>query len=209
MGRRSGRGRLSSIELLPADAEPIVAWAMQELRARKHTQVDILDKFNVKLRKLAVEREEAWTAAGRTGKERPEPIQPISLSAFNRYAIRLATTARRLEETRAIAAALTERLEPGDTDDLTVMVAEAIKTLVFEILESAHGGQVDTKGAMELARALQAAASAQSISSERRRKVEKDFADKAAKAIDQVGKAKGLTAETVEAIKAQVLGVGP
>ena len=149
MGRRSGRGRLSSIELLPADAEPIVAWAMQELRLRKHTQVDILNEFNVKLRKLAVEI--------------GEPVAPISLSAFNRYAIRLASTARRLEETRAIASALTERLEPGDTDDLTVMVAEAIKTLVFEILESSEDGSVDTKGAMELARALQAAASAQSI----------------------------------------------
>lgn len=194
MGRRSGRGRLSSIELLPAEAEPIVAWAMQELRNRDHHQTDILDEFNKRLKHLALDM--------------GEPIAPISRSAFNRYTLRLATTARRLEETRAIAGALTERLQPGDTDDLTVMVAEAIKTLVFEILESSEDGTVDTKGAMELARALQAAASAQSISSERRRKVQKEFDEKAAKAIDQVGKEKGLSGETVEAIKAQVLGVG-
>lgn len=197
MARRSGRGRLSSIELLPADAEPIVAWAMQELRARKHTQVDILDKFNLKLRGLAAD----------LGIE----IAPISLSAFNRYAIRLAGIARRLEETREIAGALTERLQPGDTDDLTVMVAETIKTLVFELLEAGTDRRgaptIDTKGAMELARALHAAASAQSVSSARRQKVEQDFAARAAKAVDQVAKAKGLTADTVETIKAQILGV--
>src|SRR5688572_17965119 len=122
MARRSGRGRLSSIELLPVEAEPVVAWAMQELRARKHTQVDILDEFNKRLRAVAVEI--------------GTPIAPVSLSAFNRYAIRLASIARRLEETREIAGALTERLQPGDADDLTVMVAETIKTLVFELLEA-------------------------------------------------------------------------
>ena len=194
MPRRQGRGQLSSIELLPPEAELIVAWAMQELRARKHTQLDILDEFNKRLRSLAVEID--------------RPIEPISRSAFNRAAIRLATTARRLEETRAIAAVLTERLEPGETDDLTVMVAETIKTLVFEILEGAEDGAIDPKGAMELARALQAATSAQSISSSRRRQVQADFDRKASKAIDDAGKAKGLSAETVEAIKAKVLGVG-
>jgi hypothetical protein len=197
MTRRTGRGRLASIELLPEEAEPIVAWAMAELRARKHTQLDILDKFNVQLRKLAVELD--------------RPIEPISLSAFNRYALRMATMARRLEETREIAGALTERLQPGDTDDLTIMVAETIKTLVFEILESSTDKKgrltIDTKGAMELANALRAAAAAQSISSDRRAKVEKELAEKAGKAIDQVAKEKGLTAETVEAIKAKVLGV--
>ena len=140
-----------------------------------------------------------------------EPIAPISRSAFNRYTLRLAATARRLEETRAIAGALTERLQPGDADDLTVMVAETIKTLVFEILEGSAeddaAKKIDPKGAMELARALQSAVSAQSVSSKRRREVEKDFADKAAKAIDKVGKAKGLSEATVEDIKRQVLGV--
>lgn len=197
MSRRTGRGRLSSIELLPPEAEPIVAWAMGELRARKHTQLDILDEFNKRLRKLAAETEIA--------------IEPISLSAFNRHALRLATTARRLEETRSIAAALTERLEPGDADDLTVMIAETIKTLIFEILEAGVDKKgrpaIDPKGAMELARALHSAASAQAVSSARRTKVEKEFAAKAAAAIDSVAKAKGLTAETVSDIKAQILGV--
>ena len=185
---QKGRGRLSSIDLLPEEAEPIVAWAMGELRTRKRLQIDIHAEFNRQLAALNLD------------------LDPISLSAFNRYSIRLASIARRLEETREIATALTERLGAGEADDLTVMVAECIKTLIFELLEDS--GTLDPKGAMELARALQSAVSAQNVSSERRRRVEAEFAAKASRAVDQVAKAKGLTSETVEVIKAQILGVG-
>src|SRR3990167_9509359 len=125
MARRKGRGRLSSIELLPPDAELIVAWAMGELRDRKRHQVEILAEFNERLQALA--------------KETGLVVPPISRTAFNRYTLRLASTARRLEETHEIASAITERLQPGESDDLTVMVAETLKTLIFEILEGAAG----------------------------------------------------------------------
>ena len=35
---RKGRGRLSGIELLPAEASPVIAWAANELRSRDRTQ---------------------------------------------------------------------------------------------------------------------------------------------------------------------------
>lgn len=185
--RRQGRGRLSSIDLLPEEADGVVAWAWAELNERKRTQVEIHAEFNEKLAELGIE--------------------PISLAAFNRYTLRLAATARRLEETRQIAAAVTERLGPGEADELTIMVAEAIKTLVFELLERGGEGGIDPKGAMELARALQSAVSAQSVSSRRRREVQDEFNKKTAKAVDEVARAKGLTADTVEAIKAKILGI--
>jgi hypothetical protein len=195
MARRHGRGRLSSIELLPDDAAPIVAWARRELVLRKRHQIDILAEFNEKLRQLSAE----------IGVD----IQPISLSAFNRTAIGIATEARRFAERREIVGALADQTEPADVDNLTVITAEALKMLVYETLEIAAGvpGAIDTKGTMELARALQAATSAQSVSAERKRKADKEFADRAAKAVDQVAKKKGLSAETVEAIKAKILGV--
>lgn len=183
--RRTGRGRLSSIERLPPEAADAVAWAYGALRESPMHQTEILEEFN----RLLAEIGEG----------------PISRSAFNRHSLRLAADARRLEDTRKIAAALTERLEAGDSDDLTVMVAETIKTLVFELLEAGGEAGFSPKQAMELARALSAAASAQSVSSERRRKAEKELADKAAKAVDAVAKEKGLTADTVEAIKARIL----
>ena len=60
---------------------------------------------------------------------------------------------------------------------------------------------------MNLANALRAATQAQGVSTTRREKVEKKFAADVGKAVETVARAKGLTAETVEAIKAQVLGV--
>jgi hypothetical protein len=62
-------------------------------------------------------------------------------------------------------------------------------------------------GAMQLATALKMATQAQSVSSDRRTKVAKEFKADVDKAVDTVAKAKGMSAETADAIKAQILGV--
>ena len=193
MARRAGRGRLSTIELLPPEAQPIVAWAFGELRARERHQIDIHAEFNDRLAALA--------------RESGRPIKPISLSAFNRQSIRLAAQARWLQESAAIANAMAERRLPGDIDNLTLLASQTIKTLAYEVMEAGGEQGFTPKETMELARALHAAVSAENVSAARRARVEKEFAATAAKALDQVGKAKGLSAETVEDIKAKILGV--
>jgi len=160
--RSNRRNRLSSIDLLPPEAEPDVVWAVDALREGNRLQKDILDHFNARLADRG--------------------IGPVSASAFNRFAVRKAMAFRRLSEVREIAGALTKSMEPESADELTVTVAETIKTLVFEILEG--GKSIDTKGAMELARALQSAVSAQKISAERRRKIEEDIKARLSKAVD-------------------------
>jgi hypothetical protein len=60
---------------------------------------------------------------------------------------------------------------------------------------------------MQLAAALKSAMQAQSVSTARRQKVESAFAKDVEKAVDTVARQKGMTAETAEAIKAQILGV--
>lgn len=193
--RQRGRGRLSSIELLPPEAAGIVFWAAQELARRERTQLDIYQDF--------VDQCEALQAEHRGELDFGIP----SFSSFNRYALRRAALARRLEESREVAAVLADRFDAQGSDDLTRIAAEAIKTLVFEIVTSAGEAGIDTKGAMELARALQSAAQAQGISTARRQKLDAEFAAGVGKAVDAVAKTKGLTAETAEAIKAQILGV--
>ena len=192
---RKGRGWLSAIELLPAEASPIIAWAADELRSRERTQTEIYEEFTLKLEEL--EREHRGEL---------EFTVP-SFSAFNRHAIKLATLSRRLDETREITGVLAEKFDAKASDDLTVIAAEAIKTLVFEVLTAAGESGVDPKGAMNLANALRAATQAQGVSTTRREKVEKQFAADVGKAVESVARAKGLTAETVDAIKEQVLGV--
>jgi len=184
---RQGRGRLSTIDLLPEEAQPDIIWAMDELRKRDRLQKDILEEFN--------------------GRLADKGIGSISSSAFNRHSIKLAATARRVEDTREITKVLTEKLEPGDTDDLTIMVAELIKTLVFELLQNAGEAGLAPKQAMEMARAIQAAASAQNISADRRRKHETEMASKVGAAVDKVAEAAGLTDKRAEEIRNKVLGV--
>lgn len=191
----AGRGRLSGIELLPREADPIIAWAAGELRNRERTQLDIYQEFYAQLEALKREH-------------RGELDFAIpSFSAFNRHSIKLATLSRRIDETREIAGALADKFDAGASDNLTVIAAEAIKTLIFEILTAAGEHGVDPKGAMNLANALRAAAQAQGVSTARRQKVEAEFAKDVEKAVDVVARQKGMTAETAEAIKAQILGV--
>ncbi|MFH1796279.1 MAG: DUF3486 family protein [Pseudomonadota bacterium] len=167
----------------------------QALRDRDRTQLDIYEEFF-----------NALNALKRDHRGELEFAIP-SFSAFNRYSIKLATLTRRLEETREIAAAISKRFDAEASDDMTLIAAEAIKTLVFELLTNAGEAGIDPKGAVNLAGALYRANQAQGVSSARRTKVEKEFKEGVETAVDTVVREKGMTAETAEAIKAKILGV--
>ncbi len=194
-GKDAGRGWLSAWDKLPKECGPIVEWAKDQLRDRDKTQTEIYEEFYLKMEALRKEYR------GELDFDIP------SFTAFNRQSIKLAALTRRLDDARMIYAALAVDYDPKSSDDLTIIAAEAIKTLVFEVTLATGEAGIDPKGAKELANALYAAAKAQSVSSARRTKVEKDFADGVAKAVDTVAKLKGLTAETAEAIKEMVLGI--
>lgn len=195
MAERRGRGRLNAFEQLPEECDPIIARAAEALRDRERTQLEIYEEFFDACQRLQAESHGELT------------FSIPSKSAFNRYSIRLATMTRRLEETREIAGAIAKRFNAEASDDLTLIAAEAIKTLVWEVLTAAGEHGVDPKGAVNLANALRAAVQAQGISTKRRQQVEADFAEKAKQAVGAAAKAKGLSAETAETILSQILGV--
>ncbi|WP_428429523.1 DUF3486 family protein [Pararhizobium sp.] len=189
------RGRLTGIEMLPEACAPIVAWAAGELQNRERSQTEIYKDFVSKLEGLAQEY--------RGELEFTIP----SFTAFNRYSIKLATLTQRLNDTREIAATLADKFDAKASDDLTLIAAEAIKTLIFELLTNAGEAGIDAKGAMSLANALRSATQAQGASTARRQKVEKEFGEKVTEAVQAVAKAKGMSAETSDAILGQILGV--
>jgi len=188
------RGRLSAIDLMPPEADGIISWAAAELGLRERTQTDIYAEFVGKCEELMAEH--------RGELEFAIP----AFSSFNRYSIRLARLTRRLDETRQIVSALSASFDAKDSDDLTIMTAETIKALVLHMLGDGADG-IAPKDAMLLATAFKSAAQAQSISTDRRRKVENEFESRIGAAVETVARAKGLTVETAEAIKAQILGV--
>lgn len=192
-----GRGRLSSIDLLPREVDDIVAWAADELSNRDRTQADIYDEFVARLEDRKAE------FGGDLDFEIP------GLRSFNRHAMRLAKLGRMLDQTREIVTVLASKFDPKKSDEMTVVAAETIKALVLHMIQ-ASAGELDIKASknlMELASAFRSAAQAQSVSSDRRRKAEAEFEEKVKEAVSTVAKVKGLSAETVEAIQAQVLGV--
>lgn len=193
------RGRLSEIDKLPEWADEAKLWAFEQLKRRKKSQLDILDDFNRRLRTAAL------------GEGITEPPQ-ISRSAFNRTALRIATLGRRLEETREIAAVLAPKLDQAADASVTLMVAETIKTLINEMLSNAGNLKADGATAemlMNTARALTAAEQAKKLSSDNRRKIETELKESAAKAVDEVAKKDGLSADVVNKIKATILGIQP
>jgi hypothetical protein len=188
------RGRLSGFDLLPPEAEGILSWAAQELGERKRTQTDIYAEFVTRCEELMAER--------------PGELEFAipAFSSFHRHTVRLARLTRRLDETRAIVAAIADKFDAKESDDLTVMTAETIKSLVLHML-SEHDEKVDPLAAMQLATAFKSAVQAQAISTDRRAKAEAAFKAQVTEAVDKVARAKGMTAETAEAVKAQILGV--
>lgn len=185
--RREGRGHLSTIDRLPEEAESAIVWANEQLRARKLPSAAILAEFNERLADLG--------------------LPPISKSAWGRYAMRKALQFRRLDEVQRMGGELARSMEARAPDEVTVAVAEMLKVAAFEILEE---GEVSTAGIMQLARALQAAVSAQKTSAEYRERLEQEVQARLAEAAAKIGKLekKGVSPEAIAAINKALLGGG-
>lgn len=194
---RRGRGRLSAIEKLPPEAGEIVVWANRELAKRARDQIDIYQEFYLKLEKLMAESHGELEFA------------IPSKSAFNRHSIAQAILRQRLDLARAMGGALSQDFDAEASDNLTLIASEALKTLVFEITVQAGEAGMAPKEAKYLADALRSALQAQGVSTLRRQRVAETFERGVTEAVDQVARIRGLTAETAEAIKAQILGVKP
>lgn len=188
---RQGRGRLNSVELLPEHADEAVQWALEALSDRALPATAILDEFNARLAALD-------PACG-----------PISKSAFNRFGLRFAAQARRLREAREAAAALAERLDDMPAGDVGLMLGETIKALINDVLldHMVDGTSPTMKDLREAADAVYRLENARKNNAEVAEKARAAVMKTAARAVEEAGALRGLTAETVNAIKAGILGV--
>jgi len=186
-----GRGRLSSIDLLPEEAQPCVSAALAALSERKRTQEDIRRELNECLAKLG--------------------LGPISRSTFNRKALQIAAVGRQLQQAREVAAVMAEKLSDLPEGDIGLLLIEALKTLIYDVIMNealaAEGGRAGLKMFSQAADAIMRLERARKTNAETRRLALREFAQAAEEAVERAGREAGLSAEAVAQIRREVLGV--
>ena len=187
-GQRKGRGRLSSLEMLPEEADGDLLWLHDELRASKRPQTAIRRDFNARLADRG--------------------IAPISTGTFNRYTVRKAREWREYDERQRLARDLVETMGPDGADKMSVAVSERVKMAVDHLLSE---GGLGPKEVAALARANRAAVAAQKDAIELRRTLEDEQQRKleeVAEAVQDVAQKAGITEDTMAEINRRILGGG-
>jgi len=199
--RPNGRGQLSSIDLLPEEADEAIAWANAQLRERSMPQQEILRQFNAQLADLGA--------------------APITRSAFSRHSVRLAIELRKMEASRQLMDLVLSRMEPGESSDSTIAATELLKYRIMEQVMAED--EPDPKLLLNATLALQrlSATNAREAAVQRRDKLDqqeeaaraaeqakREQADaEAAEKVDRIGKEAGLSAEHLASIRKGVLGL--
>lgn len=185
---RAKRGRLSTIDLLPEEAEADIAWAFEEIKARRQPQLTILGELNKRLADRG--------------------LKGISKSAFNRKVLWLIGHGDAILRAREIASVLAEKLDEVPEGDVGLLLNELVKSIVFDILSTAQlTDGVSMNMAVNAAVALDKLENARRLSVGTRDKIAKTFASKASEAVEAAGTEKGLSREQIDTIKEKVLGL--
>lgn len=199
--RREGRGRLSTIEMLPEECDEDIAWLQAELDERKMPQTEILKQFNARLADRG--------------------IKGISKGAFSRYTVRKAIMLRKQAASRDALGTVFSRFDPTEATETMIAATEMAK---YHIAELFMAGDADpgllNKATLSLARISTIVAREKQLKRQElkdKQEADKLAADQAAREradaeaaarIDRAGQEAGLTADSIAAIRRGVLGIG-
>jgi len=187
------KNRKSKVELLP---EEIRAAIGALIRSGDMTQKDILAAVNEMI-------DEAGLPAD----------AKISRTSFNRYAQKMENRGARIREAREVAEVWTTKLGDAPVSEVGKLLQEFVRTMAFETSmhmmdEAENGGEpIPPKALGQLALVVQRIEQASMTSHKVEKEIRKAFAEQAAAATDKVAKSAGLTAEAVNLLKAEILGI--
>lgn len=184
--------RPSKIDRLPEEVQTLIG----KLRRNGRT----IDEIMAKLGELDLD------ALGIAPDDLP------SRAAIGRHVQELDAMAEEMRRQKTIAEAMVERglvMDQGQTAKLNIALAHGLLTrLMFTGNQPAT---LDAEEAMFVARSIQSLASAAKADTDRELKVRAEVAKEtkaaSAKAAETIAREKGLSADTVAAIKASILGV--
>lgn len=189
------RGRGSKIEQLP---DEVKAFLDAMLRDRQYSQQEILDEVNKQIEQLGLPADDK-----------------LSRSGLNRYATRMEAIGKRMRETNAVADAWVQRLGDKPTGQVGNLLIQMTRSMAFDLALAAQD-QVNEDGEEEpvslgmlkdLALTIQRLEKASMDSLNREKEIRKAFAEEAANKAESVAKQAGLTAQAVQTIKNEILGI--
>lgn len=137
----------------------------------------------------------------------------VSRSAVGRYTKNLSDVIARYKEIHHFAQAMGASLEDQSTGKIARMNAQLLQGSLFKIMMGDGEGEVtlDAKEAMQLASSLEKLSKAQKLDADRefkiREEAEKTARTQAAESAATIAKKEGFSADTVNKIKAEILGV--
>lgn len=196
--RRRPNASTSSIDRLPADIRSLLeAWILD----RGVTQTEAVRLCNDALAELYPEHPK------------------VSRSAVSRHSIAMRKAGERMLRGRQITEWWTEKFGSVPAGRMGHMVNEMLQTLSFEALEVAMEGKVTAESLpatvallKDMALAGKRLASAAADSERRERLIREDerklAAEQAAEAAGQAARSQGLSEETADEIRREILGIG-
>jgi hypothetical protein len=183
--------KASTIKTLPPD---ILEQLQALLRDPRVTQLDATAKINAIL-----------TEQGQ---------EPVSKSAVNRYALRMAEVGSKLQQSREIASMWIGKLGSEPQGEVGKLLNEITRNLAFDaVMQLSEGDEPAAPGAIkELAIAIEKLENAASKNVQRDAMIRKQTLDDAAKGIDKLADeahrtGRKLDAETLKAVREQVYGL--
>jgi hypothetical protein len=182
-------GQKSAVDKLP---ENLRSKLLEMLQSPAITQAEIVDAINAE--------------AGET---------LLSRSSMNRYAQRMKHFAEKNRQAREIADAYIDKYGTDNRVKLGKVVNEQIRLAVFDLIGEIEEIQADPETKKteiadmlyKLSRGLKELEAAEKLNAERTESIRKTALAEAAEAVEQTARSNGLTAETIEKIKKQILGL--
>ncbi len=140
-----------------------------------------------------------------------DPADLPSRSGVGRYAQQFKAISERVRRSQQIADRLVAECGPQIADGKGFQVlVQGFQSLAFDLLANIPEGEtLDPENLSFLARAISSVASARKTDADLALRLRQDTAKTAAVAAERVGKARGISAETVNEIMHAVLGVAP
>jgi hypothetical protein len=189
--RRDAMARASSVEKLPAEIRDRIGALLDQ-----HVALDAI---------LAALRPLGPDAAS------------ISRSALGRYSAKMAKIGERLRRSRDVSDALARNLGDAPESKVTALNLELMQSVILDIIGGAEDGepvQLDEKGAMFVAQALNHLATARRKDADFTLKVRREIAAEAQSKLkaleDKAGAGKrGLDVETLRRVREEIYGIPP